>query len=766
MISGTCLLVVVVLMRVALGAQKPDAADTLLQTAIKKEVVDGDLPAAIEGYKKAAASAKGNRVVASMALVHIAQCYQKMGDAQARKIYEQIVREYGDQKEAVTIARAMLATLTGSQRSGGMTARQLWSPSPREQIHRGGVSPDGRYIPFTNWFEHGDLYLHDFQTGANRRLTNTAKDDEPRNSGEFAAETCFSPDGKHLAYTWFVGIKRRLEIRVVDLQAAGIPQPRVLFENEKVDSIYPEDWSPDGKSIAVRIMRDRTSAIGLVSVADGSLRLLKSIDNRFTGKVLFSPDGRYLAFGAPGGESAAQRDIWILAIDQNRETAAVVDPANDMLMGWSPDGKLLLFTSDRGGSTDLWAIPFRNGGVSGPAHRLKKDMGENESKGLSRSGALYHAVLSRNPPLRQGVRIAAIDFETGRFTRQPREDEPGLGGNCNLPAWSPGGKFLAYACWSRSRDDQALVIRGLEERQIRILRLSLSGFSLAQTPISASLSPNGTSPWWPDGRSLVVIGQELTGRQGIFRIDAQSGEASLLAQGAFNYPILSGDAKHLYYRRTIGATGPSLLVSRELSSGTETVLLSRARVGYMSVSPDSRYIGIMAGDDVPAKPESSMTLLLVPVGGGEARELFRGPQLGAVTFSTDGRYVATGSTDPVTNTKGVFLIPVQGGEPRELMRQPEARSVNIVLWAPDSRSIFLQVGTKTRQQTELWRMPVDGGPATKIEGNFGYLSGAFRVSPDRTHLAFDTAFGETGMQAGGPKRELWVLENFLPASDK
>src|SRR5687767_15271011 len=99
----TCLL-----MASALTAQKPEAAESLLQTAIKKEVVDGNLAGAIEGYRKALAAAKGNRAVAAKALVHMAECYQKMGDAEARKIFEQVVRDYADQKEAVATARARL----------------------------------------------------------------------------------------------------------------------------------------------------------------------------------------------------------------------------------------------------------------------------------------------------------------------------------------------------------------------------------------------------------------------------------------------------------------------------------------------------------------------------------------------------------------------------------------------------------------------------------------------------------------------------------
>src|SRR5579864_3578806 len=90
------------------AAQKPQAAETLLQTAIKKEVVDGDLNAAIQQYKAIVSKFAKERALVAGALVHMAECYQKLGDSQSRKIYEQIVRDYGDQKEAVATARAHL----------------------------------------------------------------------------------------------------------------------------------------------------------------------------------------------------------------------------------------------------------------------------------------------------------------------------------------------------------------------------------------------------------------------------------------------------------------------------------------------------------------------------------------------------------------------------------------------------------------------------------------------------------------------------------
>src|SRR5262245_31078407 len=71
------------------GAQTKDEAERLLKAAQNRELVDGDLNGAIKQYAAVVSKyAKTNRPVTAMALVHMAECYQKMGDAESRKIFE------------------------------------------------------------------------------------------------------------------------------------------------------------------------------------------------------------------------------------------------------------------------------------------------------------------------------------------------------------------------------------------------------------------------------------------------------------------------------------------------------------------------------------------------------------------------------------------------------------------------------------------------------------------------------------------------------
>ncbi len=94
-----------------LAGQADKQAEVLLQAAQNTELVQGDLEAAIGQYKKILATYGGSRAVAAKALVRMGHCYERLGNAEARRAYERVVREYVDQSEAAGEARARLAAL-------------------------------------------------------------------------------------------------------------------------------------------------------------------------------------------------------------------------------------------------------------------------------------------------------------------------------------------------------------------------------------------------------------------------------------------------------------------------------------------------------------------------------------------------------------------------------------------------------------------------------------------------------------------------------
>src|SRR5512136_1953298 len=85
-----------VLLPMAGGAQQADPG-VLLRAAIEKEHVAGDVDGAMALYHQIIAANGKNRAVTAKALLHLGGCHEKLGQAEAREVYERLVAEYPDQ---------------------------------------------------------------------------------------------------------------------------------------------------------------------------------------------------------------------------------------------------------------------------------------------------------------------------------------------------------------------------------------------------------------------------------------------------------------------------------------------------------------------------------------------------------------------------------------------------------------------------------------------------------------------------------------------
>ena len=391
----------------------------------------------------------------------------------------------------------------------------------------------------------------------------------------------------------------------------------------------------------------------------------------------------------PAADSIEQRDIFIMATDASREIAAVVHPAKETLMGWSPDGTRLLFSSDRTGAVGLWALTFADGKPKGAPELLRADIGPGISLGLTASGALY---LYKNTSSRD-VKVAPIDLVAGKVG-SPSHLIQGFVPRATDPHWSPDGRYLAYqACGG-----DCIAIRSVETGEVRKLPRTLL----------YTRRPH----WSPDGRSFIVAGRDKNGRNGIFRVDVQSGETTPVVTGPNlgGSPRWSRDGLKIYYVN-------NGIVERDLATGVERKLTDVAVVRTIDVSPDGHNIVART----PADEKTRMfALLVVPTGGEPVRELLRLPQ------------------------------PQTWG------------SAHTAEWTPDSQAVL--VVSEQRGEAELLLVPMAGSSPRKldidvntwIEGSSGGLDRGFSLSPNGRHVAF---------LMGKSAAEVWALENIFPASN-
>ena len=153
-----------------LVAQTPDSAEIMLEAARQMELIDGDLEAAIAQYEAIVSAHSDQRAIVAEALLRMGDGYEKLGQAGAREVYEQLVRDYADQAEPVAAARARLEGLEVAAPSPTMTVRELMRSGDRGEVPDPAGAPtfaisgDGQTLVYTEWAT-GDLAVRNIATG-------------------------------------------------------------------------------------------------------------------------------------------------------------------------------------------------------------------------------------------------------------------------------------------------------------------------------------------------------------------------------------------------------------------------------------------------------------------------------------------------------------------------------------------------------------------------------------------------------------------------
>lgn len=669
-----------------------DAAqrDKRLARADHMAAVEGDLKGAIEEYRKIAEGAGSNRQLAAEALLRMADCHQKLGNAEARAIYQRVMREYADQRSHAARARAGLARLEGPRASTGIVSRQIWTGPQVDTL--GAISPDGRWLSFVDW-ETGDLALRNISGGENRRLTNKGSWND---STEFALFSRISPDGRQIAYNW---LKKNFgwEVRVAPLEGTG---HRVVFSSDVNDEYaHPEAWSPDGRQLALLVVTADRHEIGLVSAEGGSVRVVKSMTRHPPGRVLFAPDGRHLAYDAPQRTGSPERDIRIINVDGTGETTLVDHAADDMLLAWMPDGRLL-FASDRSGTIDAWSVRVSDGRPQGAPQVAKKDLGAVDPLGMTRAGAFYYGSRADGPDAYH-VRLDAQSRISGTPARVARRF---IDTNID-PDWSSDGTRVVYVSergWPPGRvGSRVLCIVDLEAGTQR------------------ELPASGTLPRWsPDGRAILAR-VSSAGARGLQLVDAATGQGTTIVTRGVQNARWSHDGSTVFILSTdygrAGTKGQdSWIAARDMKTGEERELFREsapapagdALVNDLSLSPDGTLLAFTRRRD------RNKAVMVLPVAGGPAREVFRStsdiqiPNFTGLTWTPDGReivFVKGQAEVPGGNTRRgeseLWAVPLQGGQPRPLGLAAEGLSKPHI--HPGTRQLLYQSGIRT---LEIWML--------------------------------------------------------------
>ncbi len=639
------LMVAVIAVATVTSSAQGGGGRAALEAARKMEVVDGNLDGAIEQYRKISQSA--DRALAATALLRMAACYQKLGDGEAQKTYERLIREFSDQKEAASAARAQLGKGASATKP---VARQLWT-APTVIETEVSIGADGRTLAIVDRSDY-PIGVRDLSTG---RVTKLIASDDPQSGVEWPT---LSPDMKQIAYTWYGA---RAEVRVAAVERDA--KPRTVVSRPEFRYYFVRGWARDGKSILATIVNEnQTTQIAWISVANGAVTTLKAMDRRSPGLLSLSPDGRYIAYDALAENDASGREIRIMSTDGSADSVVASSPAINVSPVWTRDGRHLFFRSNRTGVSGLWSIAILAGKAEGPPRLVKADVGNITPVGFTATGSLLYTLLLGH----RDVFTVAVEPSTGKTQGEPaRAVDTFIGSNTN-PTWSPDGTAIAYI--SR-RTDPASQMGTL------VVKSQDSGRDLViASPFKGPYAPM----WLPDSSAILQAAKDSHNQLAVYTVDPRSGtvrETLTTGVGAPASATVSMNGKTLYaavFRE--GEGGGHVVAAFDLETKRRvTIDTGSSQVKSVAASPDGRAVAFVtheyAADRVGSNHSPQSRLYLAESDGSAPRAVFTSEKiegsLWEIAWTPDSRFIYFVRRDGTQSQRSqLWRISASGGAPQ------------------------------------------------------------------------------------------------------
>jgi imidazolonepropionase-like amidohydrolase/Tol biopolymer transport system component len=483
------------------------------------------------------------------------------------------------------------------------------------------------------------------------------------------------------------------------------------------------DVSPDGRTIAFDLLGD----IYTMPIAGGTpTRIAEGL--AYEHQPRFSPDGRRIAFTSDRGGGD---NIWIMNTDGSDKRQLTKEDFRLLNQPtWSPDGRFIVakkhFTTGRSlGTGELWMYHVSGGGgvmlVKRPNEQHQKELGEPIYAADGKS-VFYTRNITPGPIFEYAQNSHTDLFDIERYdidTGEVSTAVSGVGGSVR-PTPSPDGKKIAFV--RREGGRSRLWVKDFASGEERRIYEALDQ-DVQETWAVTGVYPN--MDWTPDSRSLVFwAGGKIR------RIGADGTNAAVI-------PFRIDDT-----RLVIDATHPQVDVAPDR--------FATRMPRWASVSPDGRQVVF----------ETLGKLWVKPMTGGTARRLVRGNEDELELFpswSRDGRSIVfVGWTD--AGLGQIRIAPAGGGTARTVTSA--AGHYARPRFSPDGRTIAFEqvehgslVSPRGVADAGVYRVAASGGAPVRVTKDGA--SPQFGASNDRIFM-IGTAKGKRQLVStdltGGNKR--------------
>jgi len=361
----------------------------------------------------------------------------------------------------------------------------------------------------------------------------------------------WSPDGRTIAFVSSYG-----DGTPVFLMPPHSGQPRKLIETNipalNIDAIHrcmgDRPWAADGSSLLVsRVTETGQLAIYRVGMNGSLEQITFPSEGGDDLSPSYSFDGERIAFTRNRNGRWA---LWTMAADGSDAAALLEDEYINLAPVWRPDGRSIVFESNRSGAiAGLWEVDVTTGALKQITFETKSLYGYS----ISASNQLAYASFWHDTFLH------VLDVETGETRKLTAHVADNFGAR-----FSPDGRAIAYHS-TRDGDSEIWVhyLDGEPERQI-----------------TSDPDMDFNADWSPDGEQLVFV-------------SARDGSTKLYTCSS------DGGNQRLLVDQTVRQGDPGTIVNEGLSVRWSP---DNERIGYIVAESGRQVLWSVRPDGTDAKP--------------------------------------------------------------------------------------------------------------------------------------------------------------------
>ena len=537
------------------------------------------------------------------------------------------------------------------------------------------VSRDGKYILFIDW-DAFELSVRDLTTGTDRQITHKRSTD----TDQYPGNAFMSRGNEMVAYNWYK--PDGMDLRVMPLSGGEV---RNIDTGGVAARLH--GWTPDGRQLLVLKANglEETADLGFLSIESGRFRRIAQA--QASAHARLSPDGTQIVVSELSKQDPTQSDIRLIDCATGTARELLLGPADDYSPDWAPDGRSVVFISDRGGRPRLWRL------------RLSPDVRQPDPLDDLLDGDLAISGVTREGTVMVGAYdiggidsyLATVDWSSGRVEGVRLLRNPPYKGS-RRPVPSPDGKRVAILRRGRGYRVrpgwQIPVVQSSDGSQERVYPTALT---LRDAPA-----------WYPDGRALLftmppegAVGDSLRRTWRFVRLDLSTGKYEEVGRTDANglVRIAGLTERSLYY-----LLGGKQVMALDWKSGTNWEIF-RA-IGSDVVFTDAAVLG--DGDRIAlahrgGSGKTATISVVTPTGKDPVRvgevEANARPQ---VVWCSDGKSILVSGS--IAGKQGIWRISADGREQQRL--NVEEGDINEVRLSQDGRRIAFT--RRVPRPREVW----------------------------------------------------------------